>query len=102
MTDQGGPRPGTADERGTGPTGRLALAVIVVLLVAVALSLALFGVRVGVLVLVGGLVLAGGCRLLLPVSVVGPLAVRSRGLDVATCWALAVALLVILQLVPLP
>lgn len=88
--------------RATGPTGGWVLAAIVVLLVVVVGAVALAGTRVGVLTLVGVLVLAGLGRLVLPTASAGPLAVRSRGLDVATCWSLAVALLVLLQLLPTP
>lgn len=74
--------------------------VVVVVLVAVVLTVAFVGLRPGVLLLAVVLALAGACRLLLPVATIGSMAVRSRGVDVATCWLLAVALAVLVQLVP--
>jgi hypothetical protein len=78
------------------------LSAIVVLLVAVVATVVVEGTRVGVLGLVAVLLLAGLCRLLLPTAWAGPLAVRSRALDVATVWSLAVAMLVMLRLLPTP
>ena len=55
---------------------------------------------------VGGLVLAlvlAGCavaRLLLPVAAVGPLAVRSRGVDAATCGLLAAGIALLAVIAP--
>ncbi len=86
----------------TGPNGGWVLGVIVVLLLGVVAAVLVAGTRVGVLGLVGVLVLAGLGRLLLPTSRVGPLAVRSRVVDVGTCWSLAVGLLVLLRLLPTP
>ena len=78
------------------------LSAIVVLLVAVVATVVVEGTRVGVLGLVAVLLLAGLCRLLLPTAWAGPLAVRSRALDVATVWSLAAAMLVMLRLLPTP
>lgn len=83
-------------------TGGWILAAIVVLLVVVVGAVVVAGTRVGVLGLVAVLVVAGLCRLLLPTGLAGPLAVRSRALDVATVWSLAVAMLIILRLLPTP
>jgi len=83
-------------------TGGWMLAAIVVLLLAVVAAVVLAGTRVGVLGLVAVLVVAGLCRLFLPTAWAGPLAVRSRPLDVATVWSLAAAMLVILRLLPTP
>lgn len=46
------------------------------------------------------LVLAAAARLLLPAGAAGPLVVRSRLLDVVVCVALAVLIVVALQIVP--
>ena len=83
-------------------TGGWMLAAIVVLLIGVVAAVMFAGTRIGVLGLVAVLVLAGLCRLVLPTGRAGPLAVRSRALDVATVWSLAAAMLVILRLLPTP
>lgn len=57
--------------------------------------------RVGAYVLAGVLAALAAVRLLLPSRVVGPFAVRSRWLDGATMLAMAVALVVLAQGVPL-
>lgn len=46
------------------------------------------------------LLLAAGARMLLPAGAAGPLVVRSRLLDVTVCVALAVLIVVALQIVP--
>ena len=60
------------------------------------------GPRAGGLVLTADLLLAAALRLVLPVRVVGALAVRSRGLDVVVLLALAVACGGLAWVVPTP
>ncbi|MFP5346721.1 MAG: DUF3017 domain-containing protein [Actinomycetes bacterium] len=72
---------------------------VVLIGAAVALSV-LRGFRSAAYMLAGLLALAALARGLLPVRVVGPLAVRSRWVDVATSGAMAIALVVLARGVP--
>lgn len=65
--------------------------------VAAGLALGAVAAAAGLVVL---LLLAAAARLLLPAGAAGPLVVRSRPLDVVVCVALAVLIVVALQIVP--
>ncbi|WP_111766451.1 DUF3017 domain-containing protein [Nakamurella deserti] len=73
--------------------------VVGALLIAAVTLVAMSRFRRGSTVLAAALLLTAGMRLLLPAERLGPLAVRSRGFDVAFCTALggAVMWLVLLE-----
>lgn len=88
---------------GSSPPDGHGTAVVVAVVATVAGSLALavlVGFRAGTYALASLLVAIAVVRAVLPVRLVGPLAVRSRVVDVVTATALATGLLLLVQGVP--
>jgi hypothetical protein len=77
------------------------LSVLVVLMVGMAVVLT-GNLRIGVGIMAGAVWLAAGLRALVPVAMIGLLAVRSRRLDVLTLTPLALGLSVLALVVPVP
>lgn len=80
--------------------GTLVVVAVVTLVAASLLLAVLLGFRAGVYALASLLATIAVVRAVLPVRLVGPLAVRSRLVDVTTTAALAVGLLLLVQGVP--
>ena len=83
-----------------GGTGGAAVAAASVALLAVALVAGVGGPRAAGYLLAAVLACAGLARAFLPISVVGPFAVRSRAVDVCVCVVLALALAGVTFLAP--
>jgi Protein of unknown function (DUF3017) len=89
---------GSAEPGGHG--NLLAFAIVVLVAVSAALSVVV-NFRVAAYALASLLAMVAVARVLLPVRLVGPLAVRSRAVDAVTCAAMAAALVVLAEGVPL-